>query len=189
MVQTVGEIKQSCTARLVKVLPRYDVPFNSYFVDLSSDSSMLFKKSEKGMETLSAVGEANIQLRRIKISLRGRIAVNMMGINPVLNGLFREFLDSPSQAAAPKLYEKIEMHFKDIKKAVEHGEKPAFLAPLIDSSSYKLVKIVSSLCSLEGAKDNDSVGVVLYEPPQIGEYKLSDPPLFVGVTGNPVTIE
>lgn len=189
MIQTVGEIKQSCTARLVKVLPKYDVPFNSYFVDLSSDPSMLFKKSEKGMETLSAVGEANIQLRRIKISLRGRIAVNMMGINPVLNGLFREFLDSPSEAAAPKLYEKIEMHFKDIKKAVEHGEKPAFLAPLIDSGSYKLVKIVSSLCSLEGAKDDDSVSVMLYEPPQIGEYNLSDPPLFVGVTGNPVTIE
>ena len=195
MIQAVGEIKENCATRLVKVIPQYDVPFNSYFVDLASQSSLLFKKTGNGeqfpwrMETLNAVGEADIQLRRLKISLRGRIAVNMMGINPVLSGLFREFLDSPSGAAAPKLYEKIEMHFKDIKKAVEYGEKPAFLAPLIESSSYKLVKIVSSLELLEGAKDEDLVSVVLYEPPQIGEYNLNDPPLFVGVTGNPVTVE
>lgn len=195
MIQTVGEIKQSCSTRLVKVIPQYDVPFNSYFIDLASQSSLLFKKIDKGeqfpwrMETLNAVGEADIQLRRLKISLKGRIAVNMMGINPVLSGLFRDFLDNPSEAAAPKLYEKIETHFKDIKKAVEHGEKPSFLAPLIESSSYKLVKIVSSLASLEGAKDDDSISVVLYEPPQIGEDNPSDPPLFVGVTGNPVTVE
>jgi hypothetical protein len=196
MIQTVGELKESCASRLVKVLPQYDVPFNSYFIDLASQSSLLFKKINKQgeqfpwrMETLTAVGEADIQLRRLKISLKGRIAVNMMGINPILSGLFREFLDTPSEAAAPKLYEKIETHFKDIKRAVEHGEKPSFLAPLIESSSYKLVKIVSSLATLEGSRDDDSISVVLYEPPQMGEDNPSDPPLFVGVTGSPVTVE
>jgi hypothetical protein len=191
IVQTVGELKDSCSSRLVKVIPQYDVTtFSSYFIDLECESSLHFKKNKKGgIETLNAVGTSEMPFRRLKISLRGRIGVNMAGINPVLSGLFREFLESPSQGAAPKLYEKIESHFKEVRKSIERGEKPAFLSRHLESSSFKLVKIVSSLAMLEGAKDDDNIGIVLYEPPQAGQDDPTDPPLFVGVTGNPVTIE
>jgi len=185
--QTVGEL-QSCSSRLTKVLPTYDVPFNAYFIDLVSQPSLMFKKVNNTMETLKAVGTASMELRRLKISIKGRIAVNMMGINPVLSGLIREFLDSPSQRIAPIL-EKIEQHFREIKESIENGEKPSFLYSMVDSSSFKLVKIISSLALLEGACDQDQIEVVLYEAPKFREENPKDPPLFVGVTGNPVTIE
>lgn len=189
MPQVIGELKQSCSSRLVKVLPRYEVPFGSYFVDLASEPGLMFKKANNTMETLKAVGTASMELRRLKISIKGRIAVNMMGINPVLSGLIREFLDSPNEKLTTALYEKIEQHFNDIKKSIGSGEKPAFLSGLVESSSFKLVKIISSLALLEGACDQDQVEVILYEPPKFGEENPKDPPLFVGVTGNPVTIE
>jgi hypothetical protein len=185
----VGELKQSCSSRLVKVLPRYDVPFNAYFIDLASQPSLMFKKVNNTMQTLKAVGTASMEFRRLKISIKGRIAVNMMGINPVLSGLIREFLDSPNEKLTPALYQKIEQHFSEVKKSIGNGEKPAFLSSLVESSSFKLVKIISSLALLEGACDQDQIEVVLYEAPKFGEENPKDPPLFVGVTGNPVTIE